>query len=79
MFKSFHQRGLFMAFLLLSAIAHGQLLDGKPERFTRQDSLRGALRPERTCFNVRHYALDLDLNFDKQYLDFYNKFLGDES
>ncbi|MEC7268022.1 MAG: M1 family peptidase, partial [Bacteroidota bacterium] len=69
MFKSFHQKGLFMAFLLLSAIAHGQLLDGKPERFTRQDSLRGALRPERTCFNVRHYALDLDLNFDKQYLD----------
>ena len=40
-----------------------------PERFTRQDSLRGALRPERTCFDVRHYALDLDLDFDKQYLD----------
>ena len=69
MFKSFHQIGLFVAFLLITASAHGQLLDGKPERFTRQDSLRGALRPERTCFDVRHYALDLDLNFEKQYLD----------
>ena len=69
MFKSFHQIGLFVVFLLTSVIAHGQLLDGKPERFTRQDSLRGALRPERTCFDVRHYALDLDLDFDKQYLD----------
>ena len=69
MFKSFHQTVLFMAFLLISAGAHGQLLDGKPERFTRQDSLRGSLRPERTCFDVRHYALDLDLNFVKQYLD----------
>ena len=69
MFKSFQQIGLFLAFLLITASARGQLLDGKPERFTRQDSLRGALRPERTCFDVRHYALDLDLNFEKQYLD----------
>lgn len=29
--------------------------------FTLADTLRGALRPERTCFDVVHYALDLDL------------------
>ena len=30
--------------------------------FTLADTLRGALRPARTCFDVVHYGLDLDLH-----------------
>jgi len=30
-------------------------------RYTRSDTLRGALRPERTCFNVYYYDLDVKI------------------
>ena len=29
------------------------------ETFTRKDTLQGGLRPERTCFNVLHYDLNI--------------------
>lgn len=31
-------------------------------QFTRKDSLRGSLRPERACFDVQHYALDVKID-----------------
>lgn len=34
--------------------------------FTRADTLRGALRPERTCYDVHYYALDLRIDPRKQ-------------
>ncbi|WP_460671555.1 M1 family metallopeptidase [Larkinella ripae] len=34
----------------------------EPEPFTRQDSLRGSLRPERICYNVGFYNLNLTVN-----------------
>lgn len=30
-------------------------------KFTQKDSLRGALRPQRTCFDVTHYGLDINI------------------
>ena len=33
-----------------------------PDTFTRQDSLRGSLRPERTCYNVLFYDLNLSVD-----------------
>lgn len=51
-------------FILLMAINHSgfsQLLNQK-KVFTRKDSLRGSLRPERECFDVDYY--ELALNFD---------------
>lgn len=39
--------------------------------FTKADSLRGALRTERTCFDVHHYDLHIHFDFDKQYISGY--------
>jgi len=41
-----------------------QLLDGSEGSYTYGDTLRGALRPERTCFDVTYYDLKLHINFE---------------
>ena len=56
------KKSLFI--LLFSCIALGmnaQLLSQK-KVFTRMDSLRGSLRPERTCFDVTFYNLSVDFD-----------------
>jgi aminopeptidase N len=42
-------------------------LDYRP-RYTRKDSLRGALRPDRTCFDVNYYNLDLKIDPKKNFI-----------
>lgn len=32
------------------------------QNFTRKDSLHGGLRPERTCFDVQRYDLNIKIN-----------------
>ncbi|MBI3142809.1 MAG: M1 family metallopeptidase [Bacteroidetes bacterium] len=44
-------------------------------RFTRADSLRGGLRPERTCFDVVHYDLNLGFNLEYKEIQGYNQIL----
>ncbi|MDP4207221.1 MAG: M1 family metallopeptidase [Bacteroidota bacterium] len=39
---------------------------GYRPRYTRKDSLRGALRPERTCFDVTFYNLKVKINTKKK-------------
>ena len=39
--------------------------------FTTADTLRGALRPERTCYDVHFYELNLKVDIDKQFLSGY--------
>ncbi|MGB1248594.1 MAG: M1 family metallopeptidase, partial [Chitinophagales bacterium] len=53
-------------FLVLGIIgmtfsANAQLLDGINVELTKADTLRGALRPERTCFDVHYYHLKLNI------------------
>ncbi len=36
------------------------------KHFTKADSLRGQLRPERTCYDVSHYDLDIRFNIEEQ-------------
>ena len=40
--------------------------------FTKGDSLRGALRPERTCYDVKHYHLNLSFDFADKSISGYN-------
>ncbi|MGV3558502.1 M1 family metallopeptidase [Larkinella arboricola] len=49
-------------FSSLSLLAQEPQQSPEPERFTRQDSLRGSLRPERTCYNVGFYELNLTID-----------------
>ncbi|WP_019038773.1 M1 family metallopeptidase [Psychroflexus tropicus] len=50
-----------------------QLLDDSDQNFTRADTLRGSLRPERTSFDVLAYTLDIKLDPEKRYISGYNE------
>lgn len=41
-------------------------------QFSSADSLRGQLRPERSCYDVKFYDLNLDINFQSKYIKGYN-------
>ncbi len=38
------------------------------QTFTLRDSLQGGLRKERTCFDVQHYRLQVQVNIEEKYL-----------
>lgn len=42
------------------------------QTFTRKDSLHGGLRPERTCYNVLHYDLNIRIDPDDKSIVGYN-------
>lgn len=50
-----------------------QVLSGHTDKFTRADTLRGSLRPERTSFDVLSYNLDIKLDPEKRYLSGFNE------
>ena len=41
--------------------------------FTKSDSLRGGLRPERTNFDIKSYQLEIKIEPDKQFISGYNQ------
>ena len=45
--------------LLLSVSINGQSLKSDSETFTRQDSLRGSITPERVWWDLNYYHLDI--------------------
>ncbi|MFD2570002.1 M1 family metallopeptidase [Spirosoma soli] len=53
--------GLLLSFVSISP-GLAQSTSALPERFTHADSLRGSLRPERTCYDVTFYDLSLSVN-----------------
>ncbi|GGG37228.1 peptidase M1 [Hymenobacter glacieicola] len=57
----------------LSGPAAAQLLQAKPA-FTRADSLRGALTPLRTCYDVTYYHLDVRLDVGRKAISGSNLF-----
>ena len=42
-------------------------------KFTEADTLRGMLRPERTCYDVNFYDLQIKVDIDKKYISGYNE------
>ena len=40
-------------------------------KFTKKDSVRGALNPMRTCYDVQHYTISIDINPTKKYIQGY--------
>ena len=58
--------------LVLSFIISSFQLLSAQETFTRKDSLQGGLRPERTCFDVLHYDLNIKVNPDERTVVGYN-------
>ncbi|ETZ21262.1 M1 family metallopeptidase [Pedobacter sp. V48] len=66
---------LFSAIALLCTInfAKAQLLTGT-EKSSRADSLRGALTPLRTCYDINYYHLDVKINIDNKFISGSNEF-----
>ncbi len=60
-------------FCLSILMGNAQLLDGVNGSYNLGDTLRGALRPERTCFDVNYYDLNLDIDFEKQAIAGFNE------
>lgn len=54
---------LLLLSLILVDIAQAQLFGRQPE-FTRQDTLRGTITPERSWWDVTYYHLDMKVNLD---------------
>ncbi len=59
----------FSIFLIIftSAMSHAQLLLEK-ELFTRQDSLRGSITPEREWWDLTYYHLDIKVKPDEKFI-----------
>ncbi|MDN3633782.1 M1 family metallopeptidase [Neolewinella lacunae] len=76
-----HHRFLLLCSFVLylascvSAQVNAQQMDGPPakyftsHKFTRADTLRGALRPERTSFDVTYYELHLEVNTEARSIE----------
>jgi len=59
------QTSLLLCALLLGKLAAGQLMNQKKE-FTRQDSLRGTLNPNRSWWDVQKYIITVTPDFEKR-------------
>lgn len=60
---------LLLVMIFETANLYAQLnFDEKPPQFTRADTLRGMLRPERTSYDVTHYHLDVEIIPDSQFI-----------
>ncbi|MBZ9779327.1 M1 family metallopeptidase [Psychroflexus sp. CAK8W] len=64
---------IFLFIFSFTINAQAQLLSGDQEKFTRADTLRGSLRPERTSFDVLAYDLDIKLDPEAKFISGFNK------
>lgn len=53
---------------IVSQSTFAQLGTGLPDKFTRKDSLRGTLSPERANYDVTFYNLDLKIDIENKYI-----------
>ena len=58
--------------LILSTLFIGFQFIAAQETTTRKDTLQGGLRPERTCFDVLRYDLNIKVNLDEKTVAGYN-------
>ncbi len=58
-----------VAIILITSFqtAHGQLLQDK-KQFTRQDTLRGSITPERAWWDIKYYKLDVTVDPANQFI-----------
>lgn len=60
--------------LILCVIASFAFAQGPVSSFSRADSLRGALSPLRTSYDINYYHLDIQVDIDNQYISGSNLF-----
>lgn len=65
--------GLIIATVGVWLPAHAQLLQEKG-KFSKADSLRGYLSPERTCYDINYYHLDVKVDIEQKFISGSNQF-----
>jgi len=63
----------FFILLVITFAGHSQVLSHKQGNYSKADSLRGSLRPERTNFDVLKYDLHVKVNPEEQFISGVNK------
>jgi len=58
---------LLILFAFIFSISEAQLLQDKTD-FTRQDTLRGSITPERSWWDLTYYHLDIEVKPDKKFI-----------
>lgn len=64
---------IFLFIFCFPLTVHSQIVNADQELFSRADTLRGSLRPERTSFDVLSYTLDIKVNPEKRYIQGFNE------
>ena len=54
-------RIISLLIIFCSIYTKAQFIQTTTEKFTKADTLRGMLRPDRTCFDVKYYSINLEL------------------
>ncbi len=62
---------LIIIFVLIFSFCDAQLIQDKTE-FTKQDTLRGSITPERAWWDLNYYNLNIKVQPDKKYIAGYN-------
>ncbi|MEN9335421.1 MAG: hypothetical protein RLZZ500_408 [Bacteroidota bacterium] len=57
-----------IAFVVFTLATFSMLQAQEKASYSRKDSLMGGFSNERTCFDVKHYTLDIAINPDKKYI-----------
>ena len=58
----------FLSFILITAFGFSQTLLSEKSSFTRQDTLRGSITPERVWWDLTYYHLDIEIEPDKKFI-----------
>tara|TARA_R110002012_G_scaffold322108_1_gene555915 strand:+ start:26794 stop:28434 length:1641 start_codon:yes stop_codon:yes gene_type:complete len=61
-------KAALLFFLICSITAPAQVLDAQKQKFTKQDTLRGSITPERAWWDVNFYHLALEVQPDKKFI-----------
>jgi aminopeptidase N len=75
--KSILKSSFFCIIMLMHYPTFAQLFSKNNEKFTHADSLRGMLTPQRTCYDVTYYDLNLDIDVENQSISGYNRIFFD--
>src|SRR5262245_11788698 len=67
--RSLIVRMLCVLLSVYPTVARSQAAPNGPSGFPHADTLRGMLTPERTCYDVRYYHLDVKIDPARQSID----------
>jgi aminopeptidase N len=71
--KNIMKINIFKPLLAFAVSCFGINMPIVAQFYTEADSLRGTLSPLRSCYDVKHYDLNVDIDFNNQYIKGYNQ------